>query len=377
MTAAAPRIRCTRCAEPYPSEGTPYLCPRCGGVFDFVGPPILDIHALDPRKPGLWRFSHAFDLPEQAPVISLGEGGTPLIPFAYQNQTVWLKLESLNPTGSYKDRGSAVLLSQLAARGVTRAVEDSSGNAGASFAAYAARAGLHARVFVPESASGPKRSQIESYGAELMRIPGPRSAAAAAVLKEVQDGPANGSVTAYGSHAYLPFGLAGIATIAYELWEQLGRAPGTVIAPVGHGGLLLGIMRGFAALAQAGLIERQPYYVGVQAQACAPVWLGYTRGVDAMASAPEEVTVAEGVRVRTPVRAQAILQEMAIGAGRMEAVAEAAILPAYRELARAGVHVEPTSALVWAAFKENFGNFPEPITLILSGAGLKYQPTVS
>ena len=372
-----PAIRCTQCQSPYPVEGVPFLCPRCGGIYDFDGPPVFDLKQVDSRSQGLWRFRAAFDLPDQAPSVSLGEGSTPLIPLSMDRQTVFLKMESQNPTGSYKDRGSAVLLSTLAARGVKEAVEDSSGNAGASFAAYAARANIKARVFVPGSASGPKRSQIEAYGADLVCVPGPRSAAADAVRREADQG------AVYASHAYLPFGLAGIATIAYELWEQLGQAPGTVIAPVGHGGLLLGLMRGFSALQQAGLIQKPPYYVGVQARACAPVWSGFTNGPASMKTADEGPTLAEGVRVRYPVRADAILKELASSPGEIMAIEEAEILPAYQMLARAGIHVEPTSALVWAALqqrsKQNHHsvNFPGPIILILSGAGLKYQTTVS
>jgi len=149
-THKGPQIRCTNCARPYEMQGVPYLCPACGGVYDFDGPPVFFPGSLEPGQPGMWRYRHAFGLPENAPVVSLGEGSTPLIPQQLQGKTIWLKLESLNPTGSYKDRGSAVLLSQLAARGVQQAVEDSSGNAGASFAAYAARTGINARVYVPE-----------------------------------------------------------------------------------------------------------------------------------------------------------------------------------------------------------------------------------
>ncbi len=127
-----------------------------------------------------------------------------------------------------------------------------SGNAGASFAAYAAKAGIQARVFVPEYASGPKSQQIAAYGAELVRVPGPRSAAADAVLAEARAG------KAYASHAYLPFGLAGYATIAFELYEAMGDAPGTIVAPVGHGGLLLGLVRGFRALQASGAITNMP-----------------------------------------------------------------------------------------------------------------------
>jgi threonine synthase len=237
---------CERCGQSYPGRGTPFCCPACGGVYDQVAPPSFDLHKVDARQPGLWRYFAALGLPDGAPHLWLGEGQTPLVWLAEDGIRLGLKLENLNPTGSYKDRGSAVLLSQLLVRGVREAVEDSSGNAGASFAAYAAFAGVKARVYVPESASGPKLRQIEAYGAEVRAIPGPRSAAAAAVLQEAKAG------VPYASHAYLPFGLAGIATIAYELWEA-GFRSGSIIAPVGHGGLLLGVVRGFLALQQAGL----------------------------------------------------------------------------------------------------------------------------
>lgn len=361
-----PVICCTRCGTLYPQDAVPYICPNCGGTFDFDGPPVYDPRLRNPREPGIFQYRSSFSLPENAPTVSLGEGRTPLIPVEYQGHRLWLKMESLNPTGSYKDRGSAVLLSQLAVRSVREAVEDSSGNAGASFAAYAARAGIKARVFVPEAASGPKRGQIEAYGAELVAVPGPRSAAAEAVVREVQRG------AVYASHAYLPFGLAGIATISYEIADQmglLGEAPGTVVAPVGHGGLLLGMMRGFAALGGP-----EPYYVGVQAQACAPMWLAYQHGLEAMDAAEEAPTAAEGVRVRRPVHARSIVGHLAAVPERGEilAVAEEDILPAYQTMALRGVHVEPTSALVWAVLDQILGRVPEPIVLILSGAGLKY-----
>lgn len=363
-------IHCTSCFRPYPASGVPYRCPDCGGVFDFDGPPDFDPDKIEPGLPGLWRFRSAFDLPTGAPLVSLGEGLTPLLWDEFEGQSVGFKLEYLNPTGSYKDRGSAVLISQLLARGVNQAVEDSSGNAGASFAAYAARAGMKARVYVPESASGPKRTQIERYGAELRPIPGPRSAAAQAVLEDVARG------IPYASHAYLPFGLAGVATIAYELWQQAG-AIGTIIAPVGHGGVLLGLLRGFTALKKRGLIERLPYFAGVQAAACAPLVNAFEHGMEAIETAAEGPTVAEGVRVRRPVRAAALLREIPPGGGTFLAIAEDRILPATGELARKGIYVEPTSALVWAAFRQLSGKIPAPVILVLTGSGLKVQSTHS
>lgn len=324
---------------------------------------------VEPALPGIYRYQHALERFDGAPVVSLGEGNTPLVWEIYEGRPVGLKLESLNPSGSYKDRASAITVSQLLGRGVSQAVEDSSGNAGASFAAYAARGKLKARVFVPESASGPKRAQIVTYGAELVCIPGPRSAAAQAVLREAEAG------AVYASHAFLPFGLPGIATIAYELWEHLGAAPGTVITPVGHGGLLLGIVRGFAALKKKKLIDRIPFYVGVQAAACAPAVAAFNQGLESMAAVEEGSTLAEGVRVRHPVRIYALVDEIAKDNGQFIAVQEHEITTAYQDLARRGFHVEPTSAIVWSALGKVFQHVPQPIVLILSGAGLKYQPT--
>ncbi len=361
-----PKIVCSSCRQPYPEQGIPFRCPDCGGVFDFNTPPDYNPALVNEKLPGLWRYQSSFDLPAVAPMVTLGEGRTPLIWQKVDGVEVFLKLESLNPTGSYKDRGTAVLISQLLARGATQAVEDSSGNAGASFAAYAAQAGLPARVFVPESASGPKRAQIKRYGAELIAIPGPRSAAALAVLKEAEAG------VPYASHAYLPFGLPGIATIAYEVREELGQVPGSVIAPAGHGGLMLGIVRGFAALRKAGVTDREPYFVVTQAAGCAPMVAAAQNGVGTINNLNEGNTVAEGVRVRQPVRMEALLREVPPEKGIFIAIQEEQILPGFAELARRGVYVEPTSALAWCAFREIAQKLPQPIILILTGSGLKY-----
>ncbi|MEY3150172.1 MAG: hypothetical protein RLY92_399, partial [Chloroflexota bacterium] len=120
-------------------------------MLDLAGPLVFEPGLAANAEPGLWRYRHTFPLPHNAQPVTLGEGGTPLIAAQLDagGPTVHFKLESLNPTGSYKDRGTAVLLSWLQAQGITAAVEDSSGNAGASFAAYAARAGIRARVFAP------------------------------------------------------------------------------------------------------------------------------------------------------------------------------------------------------------------------------------
>jgi threonine synthase len=175
----------------------------------------------------------------------------------------------------------------------------------------------------------------------------------------------------YASHALLPFGLAGIATIAYELHEQLGGAPGSVIAPVGHGSLLLGISQGFGALKAAGIIEKSPVLIGVQARACAPLWALSTQGAAGLAWVTEGETKAEGVRVRQPVRGDQLLQAVDASGGRFLAIEEDQILPARDALARAGLFVEPTSAIVWAGLQQIASELPEPVVLILTGSGLK------
>jgi len=363
-----PAVRCVDCGALYPETGVPYRCPVCQGIYDFDGPFDLHLASVEPDLPGYWQYRHAFALPAGAPVVSLGEGNTPLVWQDPSKKILGYKLESLNPSGSYKDRGSAVLTSQLLARGVQEAVEDSSGNAGASFAAYAARAGVVGHVYVPESASGPKRLQIERYGADLVRIPGPRSEAARAVLEQVNQG------VPYASHAYLPFGLAGIATIAYELFHQMnGTVPASVIAPVGHGGLLLGIMRGFQTLVKAGLTEREPYYVGVQAAACDPAVRAFNYGLQAVSNAPEEPTLAEGVRVKNPVRIRAILEHLQHTAGTLVSITEEEISAATQALGNEGFYVEPTSALALAAFKKIKIDLKLPVVAVLTGNGLKYS----
>jgi len=359
-------FRCTNCGQSYPTSGFPYRCEKCGGLFDYKDPISYD--PVQPSRPGrrsIERFRRSFPLPADVDFVSLGEGDTPLLSHRISSREIFLKCEHLNPTGSFKDRGSAVLVSALIAAGIEEAIEDSSGNAGASLAAYAARAGIQARIYVPESASGPKRSQIGAYGAQVVQIPGPRSATAQAVQRE-----AEGEVV-YASHAYLPHGIAGIATIAFEIAEQLKGSPGTVIAPVGHGTLLLGLHRGFQALQSAGEIDHIPVLVGVQASACAPLWAAFSGGVSGLYPISEGETVAEGVRIIRPLRGDAVLQAIAESGGKMIAVDEEIILKGRDALARIGLYVEPTSALVICVLEEVLETCPDPIVLIFTGSGFK------
>ncbi len=358
-------IVCLNCKRPYSTDALPYQCPHCTGIYTIENPHPFRQSSLEPDLPGIWRYRHTFHLPENAPVVSLGEGDTPLIWAEAFGRKVAFKLEYLNPTGSFKDRGTAPMVSYLVGHGVDQAVEDSSGNAGASFAAYAARAGIKARVFVPDYSSGPKRAQIGVYGAELVRVMGPRSNAAAAVKKAADEG------AVYASHVYLPFGGPGLATVAYELYDQLGTVPGTVVTPVGHGSLLLGVWRGFKALQEAGIGERLPRLIGVQAIACAPLWAVHTAGAAGLGWVTEGQTLAEGIRIKHPVRGDAVLAAVNASGGTFVTVEEEDILPGQRELAGRGMFVEPTSAVVWFALSQVIEEAPDPVVVLLTGSGFK------
>lgn len=359
-------IQCASCKSDYPEIGVPFLCPNCGGIFD-----IVSINYTSPQEyphensDGIWRFRKTFILPDESPMITLGEGNTPLVWKVINGKKVAFKLEYLNPTGSFKDRGTALLVSFLKSRKIFDAIEDSSGNAGASFAAYAASASIQAKIYVPDYASGPKKKQIEAYHAEIIPIPGPRVNASIEVRRAADRG------DTYASHAYLPFGLPGFATIAYELIDQIGEIPGCIILPVGQGGLLSGLIRGFEALLGSSIIEKFPKIIGVQAQACAPFWLRFTKNSDGKDFCANVSTIAEGVRIENPLRIDTVLKLMKKWDGRFHAVAEKDILPCKDSLARIGFYVEPTSALVWDLLFKYNEELPEPIVLILTGNGLK------
>ncbi|MFH1183905.1 MAG: pyridoxal-phosphate dependent enzyme [Chloroflexota bacterium] len=358
------RIVCLNCGRPYPDAGVPYRCPRCGGIFDDVEPLVW--HDPDASQPGIWRYWRTL-LPA-GERVSLGEDQTPLVDATLEKRPIYFKCEYANPTGSFKDRGTAALVSFLIARGVTEAVEDSSGNAGASFAAYAARAGIHARVFVPESAAGPKRLQIGMYGAELVPVPGARSGAGYAAQRAAEAG------VVYASHAFLPHNLAGYATAAFEIVEQLRGGPGAVVVPAGQGGFILGMGRGFRALKDAGVIEKLPVLVGAQAAACAPLAAYHEIGVTGLGFVTEAATIAEGVRVRSPLRIDAVTRAVHESGGRFVAIDEGHILPGRDSLARLGFYVEPTSALVWEALRTSLAQLPDPVVVVLTGSGYKWNP---
>jgi len=316
----------------------------------------------------LWRYRRALPLPEaeRAAPVTLGEGLTPLVAARWGDLPIHFKCEFLNPTGSFKDRGMSVLVTALAMAGVQHVVEDSSGNAGSSLAAYAARAGLRATVYVPAHTSPVKQAQIAAYGAQVVPVPGSRMDTTRAVLRAL------GPDLAYASHIYHPLFHHGIKTLAFELWEQLGQAPDAVVLPVGHGTHLLGLVQGLTELQAAGCLARWPRLYGVQAAGCAPLALAWEQGAADAAPVPEGDTVAEGVRIAAPVHGAAILAAIRASGGAILAIPDEQTLAARRRLAHQGFYVEPTSALAVAALdrlREQLAD--QTVVVVLTGSGFK------
>jgi threonine synthase len=306
---------------------------------------LRDLRPSAPGLAGMWRYRDCIPVSESAAArVTLSEGQTPLVDVDPELAGVMAKLEFLLPTGSFKDRGAAVLIASALERGADSVIADSSGNAGSAIAAYAARAGIDCTVYVPESTSPGKRRQILAYGAQLEVVAGDRTATAKAAAAAVEPTGAT-----YASHVYDPYFLEGTKTIAYEIWEQAGDAPDAVIVPAGNGTLLLGIARGFAELLQAGLVRREPALIAVQSERCAPLARAWAEGSDEPIEVEAGDTAAEGIAIPRPPRGAQILAAVRHTGGCVVTVPEEAIAPAQAQLGRRGLFVEPTAALVWAA----------------------------
>lgn len=328
----------------------------------------FDPAAVDTAARSPWRYRACLPSPGDGRPISLGEGGTPLVAAPTARGNVGMKLEYVQPSGSYKDRGATVLATALANAGVTSAVEDSSGNAGASLAAYLARAGIGLRLFVPAGTPSAKLRQAEAHGAAIDGD-APTRAAATARAQAALDG---GAV--YASHIYSPWFVAGVATLAWEIWEDLGRvAPDHVVVPVGHGLLLLGLFEGFRALERAGLIERLPRLHGVQAAACAPVATAFDLGRPDVEPVAADPTSAGGVAVADPPRGGQVLAAVRATGGTLRRVSEAEIGQGCDVAARWGWYIEPTAAVGLCGMMTLLDEIPagDVVVLPLTGSGLK------
>lgn len=361
-------IRCGQCDARYPLDTRAWKCETCGGLLDIQGAPAFEASRIEDKNTSLWRYRTLLPLPENATPISMGEGWTPLIPVRYRERNIYCKLDFLNPTGSFKDRGTSVIVSAVKSFGIEHVVEDSSGNAAASLAGYSAYANLRATIFAPAHASPMKLAQIEVYGAELKKIEGVREKSAEAAQDAVRNQGAY-----YASHYYNPFFVAGMQTTAWEIWEQLGRAPDVIVMPAGQGTNMVGMYRGFRALREANVISRMPRFIAAQAARVAPIAQAYERGETEPAHVEPFNTIAEGIANTEPVHGGELLRIIGETGGAAVAASEDEIRAARVNLARRGIFVEPTSATAIAVLEKMLEQIDaaETVVVSLTGSGLK------
>ena len=298
--------------------------------------------------------------------VDLGQGSTPLVRLdglagELGMGEVVAKLEFCSPTGSFKDRGSAVLVSAAKEEGIKEFVEDSSGNAGASMSAYAARAGMRAHIFAPSSAAQGKLDQIHVFGAELHLIEGPRQAAtdAAAEFAESEEIP-------YLSHALSPWFAEGVKTMAWEISES-GLGVTDIVAPAGNGALLIGSHAGYAN-------DKRPRIHCVQSEAVQPL-IRKIKGEewDAGEARP---TVASGISVSMPPRVKQAARAVVESGGTGVAVSDGTMLEWRDRLAsEVGIFCEVTSAAAFAGLKAIVGKGAigegSRVVVVVTGSGLK------
>lgn len=361
---------CSRCATRHQASLERWRC-DCGAPLDLVfEAPRLDVRAIARRPRTLDRYREALPLPDGVEPVNLGAGVAPVVEDVLGGGPVRLALEYVSPTGSFKDRGAAVLAAVAAASGAREVLDDTSGNAGIALAAHAARLGLRARIFAPEEAAPAKLRIASSLGAEVVPVPGGRAAAATAASAAAASPGAF-----YASHAWSPYFVHGTKTFAYSLAEALGwLAPGAVVLPAGNGSLALGAHLGFGELARHGTIGRLPALVVVQAARCAPLHRAFEEGRLEPSPVGEAPTIADGVRVAAPVRGARLLAAVRESGGLVAAVEEEDIEAVVRILWRKGYAVEPTGALAAAFVHRSGGRLRErygSLVVALTGSGLK------
>jgi threonine synthase len=315
----------------------------------------------------LREYADRLDISDATPIITLGEGGTPLIPAeALSRRTgaeVWVKFEGMNPTGSFKDRGMTMAISKAIEHGAKAVICASTGNTSASAAAYAAHGGITAAVLVPEGkiAMG-KLSQAIAHNAELLQVQGNFDDC----LDIARELAANYPVHLVNS--VNPDRIEGQKTAAFEVVEVLGDAPDIHIVPVGNAGNYTAYHRGYGEDLAAHRTTRMPRMFGFQAAGSAPIVLGH------VVKNPE--TIASAIRIGNPASWELALAARENSDGYFGAISDELILEAYRILSReVGIFVEPASAISVAGLLERAaaGEIPKGATVVLTvtGHGLK------
>ncbi|MEM1677711.1 MAG: pyridoxal-phosphate dependent enzyme [Ignisphaera sp.] len=350
---------CNSCGTVYKSEDVlhGFRCRVCGApleICNFIG-------NWRPRGFGLSRYQSMLPLKL---VKSLGEGSTPIVSAELYGVKVYFKLEYLNPSGSFKDRGSAVSLSHAFSVKALCSIEDSSGNAGFSVALYSRVLGIEPYIVVPSSIAYGKRLAIEVVGGNIVEVSSREEASDVAKKISLEKN------CYYIDHLSSPLYIEGYKTISYEVFEEIGEVD-AIISPVGSGGLFIGIYRGFSKLYEMGLIKKKPRMIAVQGVDVAPVYerLYGFKYLDGTSS------LADGIRIASPPRIDEVVKIIIESKGTVVLVNDSEIISSIKELIDMGFIVEPTSATAYAALKKLIGKLmemgAETIVIPLTGAGIK------
>jgi threonine synthase len=377
------RLQCFNCHTRYPTQTPNYRCKKCGGLLEVS---FQIIHRKIPwknRSLSVWKYRELLPVDNDRYITTLAEGGTGLhhcqrLGREMGLKRLYVKNEGENPTGSFKDRGMTVALSKARELGKKRVVCASTGNTAASLAAYSARAGLQCIVVVPEGkiAAG-KMLQVMIHGASIFEVKGDFDQAMAAVVKlaERRRG-------FYLMNSLNPFRLEGQKTLAYEVCDQLeGVPPEVLLLPVGNGGNISAIWKGFCEFGKLGITGTRPRMIGVQAERAAPIAKAVKRKQDTIQPVANPQTIASAIRIGSPVNWTKVLHAIDESHGTAETVSDKEILEAQKDLARKeGIFVEPASAASMAGLRKirESGDIDRSdlVVCVTTGHGLK-DPSVA
>ena len=381
---ALTHLACTACGLEHPADRLQNVCTRCGrplgAHYDLSrAARTLTRESLHSRERSIWRLAEVLPVHSAANRITLGEGGTPLLgadrlAARAGLATLFIKDEGLNPTASFKARGMAVAVSKARELGATKLAVPSAGNAAGALAAYAARAGLEAHIFMPLDTPRANVVECEQTGAVVTLMKGLITDCGAEVARRRE---AEGWFDM--STLKEPYRLEGKKTLGYELAEQLGwTLPDVVLYPTGGGTGLIGMWKAFDEMERMGWIgDKRPRMFTVQADGCAPIVRAFQKGEAHAAEFPNPRTGATGLRVPKAIGDFLILDALRRSGGGAVSVSDEAMLSAAGEVGSAeGVFAAPEGAACYAALKQlvegGVVRKRESTVIFNTGSGLKY-----
>lgn len=337
-------IKCVSCGKEYSNNEIIYTCTDCGSVLEVICNPDVSKDIFSCRKQSMWKYKEFMPV-DETKIVSLEEGGTPFVKCDKLGSELgidlYVKVEGSNPTGSFKDRGMSVGITNAMELGVSTVGCASTGNTSASLAAYAARAGLRCVVLLPSGkvALG-KLAQAMFHGAEVLSIKGNFDEALDAITALALEG------QLYLLNSVNPYRLEGQKSIGFEIVDDLGwKSPDRIILPVGNAGNISAIWKGVSEFYEAGFIEDRPMMTGIQAEGACPIVNAYQKGNTEIEAVANPETVATAIRIGAPVSSLKALRAIYDSNGHAETVNDEDILSAQKLLARKeGIGVEPASA---------------------------------